>query len=349
MRCSHLSIHFLFKVHVRIRGQLAACSGKNDLYVDIPRLSHGDYCGFKYGQAATPTVTGVAPNQASTNTSITLSGTGFSEIPSENYVVFGSVECEVLSSTATRIQCRLGSGFAGFKGLYLHVLYSGVAETNASGLTYGLVLNTITPSQGSQTGGTEVTITGSGFYHEASNSMGSRSSQSSPSEMTSSYLHRVAGCPSGWRNQVTLGGSRCTVIHSESMSLVVRTPAEIVGRGSSLYDLEVSVLCPDDVSIPSTALLPSVFTYDPTYTPSVSTVSPSYGVTQGGQEVTISGDGFSTNTQENEVLVSVVTMALSSWKAVQGELEELLEQCNSGRLTKIDLLRYGMVQLCGYK
>lgn len=287
------------QIHVRIRGQLAACSGKNDLYTDVPRSSHRDYCGFKYGHIATPTVTSVSPDRASSNATITISGSGFSGLPSENYVRFGEVECAVLSSSTTRIVCRLGSGFAGFKGVYLHVLYSGVAETNAVGLTYDLMLDSLTPSRGSQTGDTQVTITGSGFYHETDQY-----------EAPPPYVDDVATeCASGWRNEVLIGGRPCIVVRSEGMSLTVKTPAEATGSNDPAYDLEVAVLCPDaNTSI--RALLQDVFTYDSDLTPSLFNVTPSIGTIQGGQTVTISGEGFSLNTIDNEILVSRILISM---------------------------------------
>lgn len=290
---------YFLQVHVRIRGQLAACSGNNDLYVDVPRSSHKDYCGFKYGHMATPTVTGVDPDHASSDAAITISGTGFSEALSENYVLFGEVECTVLSSTTTSIECRLGSGFAGFKGLYLHVLHAGVAEANALGLTYNLVLNEISPSQGSQTGGTEVTITGSGFYQDTDR----REPPSYASDMSTD-------CVSGWRNEVSIGGRPCTVIQFEGTSLTVKTPAQIAGGAVSTYDLEVSVVCPDNASISITALLTDIFTYNSAFTPSVFNIMPSAGAIQGGQTVTISGEGFSLNTIDNEILVSRILISM---------------------------------------
>ena len=295
---------------MRIRGQLAACSGKNELYVNVPSSDHRDYCGFMYGQMATPTVTMVTPALAVSGATVTLSGTGFSEISAENFVMFGDVECAVMSSSATSIGCQLGSGFAGFKGLYLHVFNSGVAETGALGITYNLALNEISPSSGSQMGGTEVTIAGSGFYEQPSSDAGS--APMSFSQEVAASLNNDA-CPSGWRNQVSIGDRPCTVVHSGSTSLTVITPAELApGSGSPAYDLEVSVVCPDNSNISSTALLSGAFTYDPVSTPSLLTIAPSTGAVQGGQIVTISGQGFSPDSAANEVLVSTIEFAVLS-------------------------------------
>lgn len=286
-------------MHLHIRGQLAACSGKNGLYEDIPRSSHRDYCGFKYGHAATPTVYSVDPDWTSGDaTVITISGGGFSEVMSENFVLFGGMECAVIASTTTSIECRLGSsqiGFAGFKSLYLHVLYSGVAETNSLGVTCNIVLNRISPSRGSQTGRTEIIIIGSGFYHGT----GSDDSLSLPPYVG----HVTTGCVSGWRNEVLIGGRPCSVVRSTRISLTVKTPAEVAGSVSP-HDLEVRVVCPDNTNISTSAVLPDAFTYDPIFTPSLRTVTPSVGAIQGGQTATINGEGFSLYSLENEVFVS---------------------------------------------
>lgn len=294
----HFKHHSLpLQVHLRIRGQLAACSGKNELYEDVPRSSYRDYCGFKYGDAATPTVAGVNPGQVSGDATITISGAGFSEVVSENIVLFGEMECAVLSSSTTSIECRLGTqnGFAGFKGLYVHVLYSGVAESNGMGIVYELVLTSVSPCRGSQTGGTDITIMGSGFYHESGSSEGLT---------LPSYIGDIAAtCASGWRNQVFIGGRPCTVVQSDRDTLTVKTPAE--GAGSvSPHDLEVLVQCPDSTNNPASAVLPDAFTYDPVFTPSVFAITPSVGAIQGGQIVTINGEGFSSNSLENQVSVS---------------------------------------------
>lgn len=308
MQMLDLRIMLHQQVHVYIRGQLAACSGKNALYMDTPRSSHRDYCGFKYSQMATPTVTNITPRSASNNETVTISGTGFSETASENYVVFGDVDCSVVSSTPTAIECVLGRGFAGFKGLYLHVLYSGVAETGAFGITFNLVLTGISPPQGSQAGGTEVTISGEGFYYELHSSDGTSDSVSATREAVSSYLRvsDATDCPSGWENVVLLGGNPCTLIQSTMTSLTVITPPETAGGLSPSHDLEVTVSCPDHLNISLSTTMQDAYTYNSALTPTVATITPTAGTIQGGQEVNITGSGFSTSSEENQVLVSSI-------------------------------------------
>ena len=304
-----LHVTCLPQVHVRIRGQLAACSGKNELYEDVPRSSHRDYCGFRYGPTATPTVTSVDPGEASSGEEITLSGTSFSENPSENYVTFGGVECTTVSSTTTSINCRLGSSFAGFKGLHLHVLQSGVAETNGLGITYDLSILSINPLQGSDAGETQVNITGTGFYDQQDDK--STSDDDDDNDTVPYYLQDGGNddteCPSAWRNLVSIGGQPCAVVDSTATSLTITTP-ETPG-GDVTFDLEVCVVCPDNVTLSLCSLLMDAFTYDSTLAPSLFDVTPTFGTIQGGQTVTITGDGFSTTNEDNKVFVSI-------WRAI---------------------------------
>lgn len=283
-----------FQVHVHIRGQLAACSGNSDLYKNIPRSSYRDTCGFKYGPLATPNVTSVHPQQASAGDTITVIGSSFSNIATENSVLFGGVECRVTSCTTSSIECILGQHFAGFKPLYLHVLYSGVAETNDIGIEYDLTLNNIAPSRGSQGGSTEILITGTGFYHTRNESM---------SEMPLSFGDDATPpCGSGWRNQVRIGGNPCVLVQSTSATLTVMTPAN---TGISLtYDLEVSVFCADNPNNSLSVVLPDAYTYDAALTPSVTSVTPTSGSLQGGTIVTITGVEFSPSVDNNQILVS---------------------------------------------
>ena len=286
---------------MRIRGQLAACSGKNDLYVNVPRSNHRDACGFKYGPRATPVVSQISPDQAVFNDRITIHGSGFSEVFEENYVMFGDVECDVVSSTVTTIECILGSGFAGFRRLYLHVLYSGIADvTDALGITYSLTVNSVTPPRGSGAGGTVMTIAGSGFYFAQVGSI--RPVSLFEREGVHSGDGSALECPSGWENEVLIGGSSCTIVESTNTTLTVIVPAE--ARGSFLtYDLDVSVVCQDRLNISLSTTLSDAYTYDPLLTPSVTIIAPSSGSIQGGDEVTVSGTGFSTLPSENQVLV----------------------------------------------
>lgn len=263
----------------------------------MPHSSYADYCGFRYGPAATPTVTDVSPAIAPSNGVVTLSGSGFSEVSSENTVFFGPVECVVVSSSQTSIECTLGRGYGGLKPLYLHVLYSGVAETNTLGITFPLSLSGISPSEGSQVGGTEVIITGAGFYH--SQDTDSNSVPFPASEAVADYLSDTE-CPGGWSNQVSIGGAPCTIVNSTATSLTVITPKQPTPPLPS-YDLEVTIVCLDNLTVSAIAVLQDIFSYNSSLTSTVLDITPASGTILGGETVVISGMGFSLS---SKVLVS---------------------------------------------
>lgn len=205
----------------------------------------------------------------------------------------------VTSSSQNRTECTLGSSFGGFKPLYLHVLYSGVAETNTFGITFTLTVSDISPSEGSQAGGTEVAITGTGFYHNNSDS-----GSLSVNEAVSAYLSNITECSNGWRNEVLIGGVPCTVISSTATSLIIITPEE--PSNYPTYDLEVSIVCADNLTISSSAILQDAFSYNSTLTSAVLSITPAFGAVQGGETVVISGRGFSRSSQ---VFVSATTQS----------------------------------------
>ena len=249
---------------------------------------------------ATPVVTDISPDQAVSGDVVTIHGSGFSEVASENYVIFGDVACALSTSTSTTIECTLGNGFAGFRHLYLHVLHSGVAEVRGRlGITYSLTVNSISPSQGSSAGGTVATIIGSGFYSAQSSSDGPASELER--EGVYSDATTISECPGGWQNEVLLGGAPCTVTDSTSTSLTVIVPPEDSGTYSG--DLQVSVVCPDRLNISQSTTLSNAYTYDASLTPSITSISPRSGSIQGGDVVEISGSGFSSSNSENQVMV----------------------------------------------
>ena len=296
---------------MHIRGQLAACSGggASEVYSNIPSSQFRDFCSFKYGPAGTPRVTSVDASTYSVGNIVTLTGNGFSEVLSENRVLFGEVECMVTASSIMSLTCSLGRGFAGLKQLHLHVLYSGIAQVDGMNINYQVTLTGVTPQSGSQGGGTELNITGSSFYYPGAD----QRPTIYPASLgggTSLSMRAPSECSGGWRNRVLLGGAECEIVASSATSLMVRTPSEasITGAAVASHDIQVSVECQSDASQSSTmAILTSVFTYDGTLTPTVTVVSPATGSIVGGLLVTVTGTGFSAVVGENRIMVRINT------------------------------------------
>lgn len=65
-------------------------------------------CSFNYTENQTPQVHSLLPNAGTAGTQITLSGSGFSTIPTENHVTIAGVPINVTASTATTLTCLVG-------------------------------------------------------------------------------------------------------------------------------------------------------------------------------------------------------------------------------------------------
>lgn len=274
------------QVHVRVRNQLAACSGDHSVYQEVNVDEHNDYCSFVYAPSAMPTVSTVSPLSGVQGSTITITGTGFSETPEENFILFDEVQCMTSASTVTSITCVLGEGFGGAKQLYLHVTNVGVADSGSVGLTYDIAANSVDIATGSQGGGTTIIISGSGFYTDDL-------ANSNPESFEEHYANdlrskRTTGCQLA--NMVTIGDNPCDIIGSTPDTITCVTPEET--GTSSTYDITVSVGCVDDPTTHLSAVLSDAFNYDAAITPSLSGVSPSEGAVHGGLSVVISGSGF---------------------------------------------------------
>lgn len=229
----------------------------------------------------------VTPMSASQGDTITITGTGFSETPEENFVLFDSIQCIVSASTVTSISCVLGEGFGGVKQLHLHVTSVGVAESSGFGLTFSISADSVDISTGSQGGGTAIVISGSGYYSDNFVTI------STPESIEHYYANdlrskRTTTCQLA--NIVTIGDNSCEVISSTPDTITCLTPEET--GTSSTYDITVSVGCIEDPNTHVSDTLPNAFSYDASITPSVTSISPLEGAIHGGVEVVISGSGF---------------------------------------------------------
>ena len=209
----------------------------------------------------------------------------------------------VFSSNET-IQCILSDSFAGSKALSLYTSSRGKANSNGIVLQYVLELESISPSEGSTAGGTQVTINGHGFYHLPANNS-STADATVTQELFTMFHHEdvayVDDCQGGWQNIVTIGGSSCEVIESTLTTLIIIIPAETANQ--SRYDVTVEVYCPYRPQISSSQTLTAGYTYSSVLTPTLTSILPAEGSIRGGDSITILGSGFSSVMQENTVKV----------------------------------------------
>lgn len=135
---------------------------------------------FTYSECSTPRVSSVTPSQGTSYTVITVHGHGFSNESCHNEVTFSSHVCEVISSNDTVITCQLSTAGDLIAGesldVTVKVLNRGYAFVGADvGDTTNFVLKPsvtdVSPSSGSQAGGTLLTITGDGFSNVISDNV----------------------------------------------------------------------------------------------------------------------------------------------------------------------------------
>ncbi|XP_070541075.1 fibrocystin-L-like [Ptychodera flava] len=209
--------------------------------------------------------TSVSPTSGTSSTRITISGSQFSTSASDNYVTIGGVECSMVSSSATEIQCDTGDASGGTQDISVVVDSVGLAS-HPSGTVqyqYSVEISDVSPSSGSTGGGLEITIAGSGFSN-------------SSDDLT-----------------VELDGSECEIVSASFDTIVCLTPAASAGT----VDVSVTINGVSDTSA-------AAFEYDSSLSPSISALSQAESGVTGGDVLTISGSGFgSSESSEDAILI----------------------------------------------
>ncbi|MBU6280147.1 MAG: IPT/TIG domain-containing protein, partial [Actinomycetales bacterium] len=199
---------------------------------------------------APPTISGISPTSGGIagGTIATITGTNFSSTTSVT-VGGAAASFSVLSDTSIRITTPSRPAGAAT------VVVTTVGGTASSTFTYLAppALSTITPASGPTTGGTSVTISGSG----------------------------MSGATG-----VTFGGVPGTVAATSDTSVTVTAPAGSAGT------VTVALTTPG-----GTSSLTNAYTYRAA--PTITSVSPATGAESGGQQVTITGTGFTGATAVN--------------------------------------------------
>ncbi|REJ96181.1 MAG: hypothetical protein DWQ34_04640 [Planctomycetota bacterium] len=204
-----------------------------------------------------PTISSVTPNSGPTagETSVTITGSGFATGAD---VKFGGISATgVTVASSTSISCSTPANMPG--GCDVKVTNPDTqSATQAGGFVYTSppplipVISSVTPNSGQTTGGTSVTISGSGFVTGAS---------------------------------VKFGGiSAIGVTISSSTSISCVTPANIPGG------CDVQVTNPDGQF--ATQAGGFVYTSPPPLIPAITSVTPNSGPMAGGTSVTITGSAF---------------------------------------------------------
>jgi hypothetical protein len=218
---------------------------------------------FTYTPA--PVVSSVSPayGPVASGTSMTVTGSGFT---SATQVYFGSQPAKALTvnsrSSITAVS-PAGSDSTGWVHVTVAAGSATSATSNADQFVYAPTITSVLPTSGPVTGGTPVTITGTGFTSD------------------------------GGMSAILVGGGQLSSFQVVSDTTITGVmPAEATDER-----LEVS-LVGETNGTAGQAVLPVIFAPQSfTYTPTVSSVSPSSGSPAGGISVTITGTGFTGATQ----------------------------------------------------
>ena len=205
----------------------------------------------------TPTVTNVSPNYGPTTggTSVTITGTGFLGATGAAGVKFGTNNATSYTvNSSTQITATSPAGSAGTVDITVTTPQGTSTTSSADQFTYETTptVTNVSPNYGPTTGGTSVTITGTGFLGATG----------------------AAGVKFGTNNATSY-----TV--NSSTQITATSPAGSAGT------VDITVTTPQGTSTTSSA---DQFTYETT--PTVTNVSPNYGPTTGGTSVTITGTSF---------------------------------------------------------
>jgi len=234
-------------------------AGKSGTTVDVVLTNSNGAAllpgAFRYHRL--PTLSGVAPasGRASGGTTVTLTGSGFqADAAGVPTVRFGNAlasDTTVISDT--QLTCLSPAGTPG-ASVDVRLVNANGSATLAAGYRYHAVplLTGLAPARGPDSGGTSVTLTGSGFTGD----------EAGP-------------------NQVHFGGvPALSIVTLNSTTITCVTPA-----GTAATDVEVSV-----TNANGTHALPAAFRYFAP--PVLTGLAPARGPAAGGTTVTISGSGF---------------------------------------------------------
>jgi len=189
-----------------------------------------------------------------------------------NTILIGGIDaCVVTSSSLISITCTINNAPSGTYSINVNVQEKGLAlKTNNFTVTIPLQINSMTPIHGGAGGGYTLTVIGTGFSSSS---------------------------------QVTIDNNPCTnvkVTNYSTITCVVPATASLVNRSSV-----VSVIDGSNVANAST-----VFTYDVTNTPSISSISPTMVTLNPGQLI-INGSSFGTS--EISVFIGSTAASLVSY------------------------------------
>ena len=228
---------------------------------------------YSYGES--PQVTAIDPTSGQEGDIVTITGSLYSNIGSDNIITIGGTICTVHSAAESEINCALGGALAGTYLVTVLVRKIGYAAGTVT-FTYILRVSAISPMQGSFAGKNILTIYGVGF------------------EPASTF--------------VTICDQSCIPTNDPPSltTLQCEVPGIIYAGSNVVCNVTVS-------SMNSNVVIANGYTYMESLTPQVTGLYPTMGGTAGGTTITITGSGFiSSNTtvsigdRNNQCVISYI-------------------------------------------
>nr|XP_034372677.1 fibrocystin-L [Arvicanthis niloticus] len=243
----------------------AGRTGTDNLKINVNAVTYPPL-SFTYAMEDTPFLKRIIPNRGPPGTEVEITGSNLGSAISDISVMIKESICNVTTVNDTVLQCIVGEHAGGIFPVTMLHKTKGFAISSVV-FEYPLSIQNIYPRQGSFGGGQTLTVTGMGF--------------------------------DPWNSTILVCDSECAVdkLRSDSTMLFCETPPNN-GKGPDQV-CGVSVVNRKDSSQST-----MVFTYILTLTPLVTEISPRRGSTAGATRLTVTGSGFSDNTQDVQVTIA---------------------------------------------
>ena len=232
----------------------AHAAGTVDIVVTTEGGSSPTHSADEFTYRGVPTVTAISPSEGpeAGGTSVKVNGTSFTKTSEVSFGSKAATEVEFKSPTEVIAKSPAGAGIVDVR-----VTSAGGTSTTSAADEFSYrgvpTVSSISPNEGSEAGGTAVTITGTNFTKAS---------------------------------EVSFGSKAATEVEFKS-------PTELVAKSpSGSAGVHVTVTTAGGTSSPSSS---SEFTYRGT--PSVTSVQPEEGLTEGNTTVTIKGEKLEKATQ----------------------------------------------------
>ena len=241
----------------------------------------GTLCEFSYNPSLTPTLATISDSFVNGNVELTITGTGFTDDINDFEIDVGGRACQPISASVTSVTCILENGPAGELDITLYVKSKGLATGS---LTFSLQLEvqSITPNAGSVGGGTKIKVLGTGF----------------PSTMEE------------WSGgSITIGGNECIITSTSFTEIRCITPPENKARRVKRAAAELVV------TLNGKTASGVSFNYDPSATPTITSLSQSTSTPAGGDILVIGGSSFGYKGLNSKVSIGGSDCLVQAWSS----------------------------------